>query len=240
MPSVLKGSVSDVTFDNVALGGTPTTNNASVPIDVLDGAETPYYTSGGPRAELLLERSVVNPGNMIHLEAEAPPDALTKDWTYLWSFGDGTFAKGRHVRHRFPDNNGTLGNGDGRFRVLLEIRDKAGRHGRAYAPVLVVYALKPAAPVPTSQPGLAYQAFIPRSTISPPEPPPPPKASQSTSKLPASVRARRTTPPPSPAISPSLETAPTPSPCSQTTPVASSSTARSWRKHPSPSRRCAA
>ena len=160
VPSVLKGSVSDIDFDNVALGGTPATTNAVVPIDVLDGAETPHYTSDGPHAEILLERSVVAPGRSIHLEAQTPPGALTRDWTYLWSFGDGTFAKGRRVRHRFPDTDGTLGSGDGRFRVLLEIRNKAGRHGRAYAPVLVADALKPATSAPSSEPGLAYQAFI--------------------------------------------------------------------------------
>ena len=143
----------------MALGGSSATANASIPVEVLDGAEAPRFNPAGPAATIRLERSVVAPGKTIHLEAEPlagiPPDG----WTYRWSFGDGSFAKGRRVKHRFPDANGTLQDGDGRFRVLLEVSDKAGRHGWAYAPLLVADALKPAAAVPSSEPGLAYQAF---------------------------------------------------------------------------------
>ena len=38
---------------------------------------------------------------------------------YTWMFGDGASADGRVVRHAFPDEDGTLLDGSGRFRVLL-------------------------------------------------------------------------------------------------------------------------
>jgi hypothetical protein len=60
-----------------------------------------------------------------------------------WSFGDGAFAKGRVVKHRFPDTDGTLLDGSGRFRVLLHVRDAAGRNAWAYQPVVVASTLMP-------------------------------------------------------------------------------------------------
>ena len=159
IPSTVKGSVSGVTFDNVALGGTPATTDTSTPIDVLDGEEGPRYKADGPGATILLERSVVAAGRSIHLEARPPLGVSTKDWTYRWSFGDGTYATGRRVKHSFPDSNGTLLNGDGRFRILLSISDKAGRHGWAYEPLLVADALKPAVPITPTEPGLVYQTY---------------------------------------------------------------------------------
>ncbi len=160
VPSVVKGSVRDVTFDNVGLGEGAATSNSFIPLAVRDGADSPRYTADGPRVSILLDRSVVAPGKMIHLEAQSAPGTSTNGWTYSWSFGDGTFANGRRVKHRFPDANGTLQNGDGRFRVLLEVSDKAGRHGWAYAPVLVADALKPALPRSPPAPGLQYQTYM--------------------------------------------------------------------------------
>lgn len=40
--------------------------------------------------------------------------------SYEWIFGDGTTATGRSVKHAFPDSDGTLLDGSGRFRVLLK------------------------------------------------------------------------------------------------------------------------
>ncbi len=58
---------------------------------------------------------------MIRFEATASDGV-----SYQWFFGDGSSAKGRAVRHAMPDEEGTLLDGSGRFRVLLKVTDKAG------------------------------------------------------------------------------------------------------------------
>jgi hypothetical protein len=45
---------------------------------------------------------------------------------YQWLFGDGTTAAGAAVRHTFPDSEGTLLDGSGRYRVLLHVTDDKG------------------------------------------------------------------------------------------------------------------
>ncbi len=168
--STLKGSVAGTVFANVGLGGeivglggTPATTETSAAVDVLNGAEAPVIKSEGPRATIVVDRTVAAPGKPIRFTADpqftSPTPGPARDQTFLWSFGDGTFAKGRRVKHRFPDTAGTLQNGDGRFRVLLAISDRAGRHGWAYKPILVADATRPAVSIGSTDPGLRFSTF---------------------------------------------------------------------------------
>ena len=46
--------------------------------------------------------------------------------SYQWTFGDGSTATGEIVQHAFPDREGTLLDGSGRFRVLLKVTAASG------------------------------------------------------------------------------------------------------------------
>jgi hypothetical protein len=78
---------------------------------------------------------------------------------YEWSFGDGTRATGRVVRHAFADTEGTLWDHSGRFRVLLRTVDANGRGSWAYAPVVVAKRLQPAMSVGPVEAGVHYEYF---------------------------------------------------------------------------------
>jgi hypothetical protein len=57
----------------------------------------------------------------ITFTADAP---VAEGRRFEWIFGDGARGEGREVRHAFPDAEGTLLDGSGRFRVLLHITDR--------------------------------------------------------------------------------------------------------------------
>lgn len=56
----------------------------------------------------------------VHFEASAPGSS------YHWIFGDGSTADGKSVDHAFLDTAGTLRDGSGRYRVLLQTTDAVG------------------------------------------------------------------------------------------------------------------
>ena len=149
VPSVLKGHVHHVLFDNVVLGGTLATQNADIPVRVIDGADKPKYTATGPVIRIVDASGLVKPHQYIKLEA-ALEDGEAKDMVYTWTFGDGTKATGPKIEHEFPDTDGTLHDGSGRFRVLLHGVDAKGRNAWAYDPVVVANALKPAHEIETT------------------------------------------------------------------------------------------
>jgi hypothetical protein len=130
-----------VALDGVSLGGVVAAKNADVPMLVTEGADEPSYSDGAPAARIGMANGLVTPGLKVRLEALG---AISSGAKYEWSFGDGTFAKGRVVKHKFPDGEGTLLDGSGRFRVLLHVSDAAGRNAWAYQPVVVASALSPA------------------------------------------------------------------------------------------------
>ncbi len=154
--SVLKGSIRDVRLDNVVLGDVLATKQRDVPIEVLDGAQSPTFDAGGPKVRIALDRAgLVRPGDKVGFTAVV--DGATRGLKYAWSFGDGTMAQGVRVSHRFADTNGTLLDGSGRFRVLLHVTDAKGRSTWSYAPVVVASALLPAvANAGSLLPGIAY------------------------------------------------------------------------------------
>ncbi len=138
--STLTGDVSDVTFDNVKYGPARVTSNAQMPLVVSGGAAQPVYAPAPAlAADFTVDQNglaIIAPGQKVTFTAQDAPGAQ-----YTWLFGDGSSARGRRVRHRFPDALGTEldgRNGAGRFRVLLHVTDKAGHQDWAARGVVTI------------------------------------------------------------------------------------------------------
>jgi hypothetical protein len=140
VPSVLKGDVSGVAFNGVNLGAGDIKKDDDLPIEILDGAAEPGYRPGALNASFIYSSGFIHPGSAVIFS--------TKDssgWGYRWLFGDGTTAEGPLVRHVFPDAQGTLLDGTGRFRVLLAVKDDAGHESWNSQTVVVSATLQPTA-----------------------------------------------------------------------------------------------
>jgi hypothetical protein len=147
VPSVLSGAVDGVTFENVKVG--------DLPLEVSSGAVAPTRTRGdGPQASFTVTPNVIRPHQKVRFTA-----AAGRNVTGQWLFGDGTSARGRAVSHAFPDAEGTLRDGSGRFRVLLKVTDANGRSDWASHPVIVTTSLQPPDPVAATEPGLHYRYY---------------------------------------------------------------------------------
>jgi len=153
-PSVLQGAVKDISFESVNLAGTVAKSDAELPVKVLDGAAEPSYSAPLPLIHIVTPSGLIQPGKKIKLEvaADAPLDGYNFDWT----FGDGAHATGRKVKHKFPDADGTLLDGSGRFRVVLHATSPTGQSLYVSSPILVASALQPAAPPMETKPGLVF------------------------------------------------------------------------------------
>ena len=142
--STMIGDVSDVTFDNVKYGHLRVTSDAQMPLAVSGGAAEPTYAPAPALAAAFsVEPQVIAPRQNVTFTAKEAPGAQ-----YTWLFGDGTSARGRSVRHRFPDAMGTEldgRNGAGRFRVLLHVTDGTGHQDWDALGVVVVGQLHDAA-----------------------------------------------------------------------------------------------
>ena len=158
VPSALKGTVTGVSFDNVRLANKLVKNDADISIDVTEGAESPTYSAAGQAAFTYTE-GLIAPGRRMRFDGGTSRAGAAKIVRYEWSFGDGTRATGRVVRHSFPDTEGTLWDHSGRFRVLLRTVDSDGRSSWAYEPVVVTRKLLPAMATPVAQPGVLYRYF---------------------------------------------------------------------------------
>ncbi|MGA8528492.1 MAG: hypothetical protein WB622_02190 [Acidobacteriaceae bacterium] len=115
VPSVLQGDVHGIALNGVQIGGRVATRDADVPLEVRDGAAEPVYGTGLTDASFSMTGGVIRPGQVVKFRVLAP----VPGWQYHWLFGDGTTGEGAVVRHAFPDADGTLLDGSGRFRVLL-------------------------------------------------------------------------------------------------------------------------
>jgi hypothetical protein len=123
VPSVLQGNVAGVAMDGVRVEGKIAAKDADIPLEVSGGAAEPVYRAGPTDAsfDYTPDHGVgfVRPRQAVTFRVIAPDPG----WKYQWLFGDGTGpgnqAEGAAVRHAFPDAQGTLLDGSGRFRVLL-------------------------------------------------------------------------------------------------------------------------
>ncbi len=154
--SALKGYVRDVALvDAAATEGRFT--------EVLDGAQGPGSPASllagveGPETEpnpldvsFTYSAGLLKPGQPVGFAAAAPEAPGRR---FEWLFGDGARAVGRSVTHAFPDTQGTLLDGSGRFRILLHITGPGGTdtwHNEA-----VVVSMNPLEPTATGEPGHA-------------------------------------------------------------------------------------
>lgn len=144
--SLLSGHIANVVFENVKYGQKVVSTYADMPL-ANDRAEAPRFdVTPGPAAEFTVDPPVFGPGDKVTFTAKSSPHTA-----YMWSFGDGTEARGRKVKHHFMDAAGTQldgANGAGRFRVVLHTRDNEGREDWAAQGMVAVAQWHDAVPTP--------------------------------------------------------------------------------------------
>lgn len=150
LPAVVRGDVRQVEVQSSALGGV----QGAKPV-VMEAAEIPMVTPGGLDAVFAYTPGVLRPGAAVRFTAAA---AQREGRDFEWSFGDGTRAAGPSVEHRFPDAQGTLLDGSGRFRVLLHVRERSGKEAWGSESVVIgKHALSPVMTSPLAQHPAASQ-----------------------------------------------------------------------------------
>jgi hypothetical protein len=141
--STLLGQVSGVSFDHVRLADRMVAADGDIPARVSGGADEPSFQATTPRAAFTYSRGAIHPGDKVRFDAS--PSTATRGAhirSYQWSFGDGTTASGRRVRHKLADAEGTLWNHSGRFRVTLKITDDEGKEDWLSEPVVVASSFR--------------------------------------------------------------------------------------------------
>ncbi len=119
--STLSGQVRQVSLvDTVSTEGRPT--------EVLNGAYGPETEPNPLDVSFTYSAGLLKPGQPVTFTAAAPEASGRK---FEWLFGDGTRAAGHSVTHKFPDAQGTLLDGSGRFRVLLHVHGGVSDQGAA-------------------------------------------------------------------------------------------------------------
>jgi len=156
VPSTLLGNVAGVSFDHVRLADKLVTGNGDIPLHLESGAKEPVYDPGSVRADFSYSHGQIRPGKKIEFDASASGPKIQ---SYEWSFGDGTTATGRKVRHKFPDAQGTLWDNSGRFRVLLKVIDDQGESDSLYQPVVATTLFHASNPAAGNDPGLSYRYY---------------------------------------------------------------------------------
>ncbi len=115
LPPVLKGDVSEVQLRGVDLAGV---DGAASGLE--QGARPPEVSPAAVGAAYHYTAGILRPGQAVEFRVDAEQ---REGRSFEWIFGDGSRTNGRNVTHRFPDANGTLLDGSGRFRVILHVRD---------------------------------------------------------------------------------------------------------------------
>ncbi|HKR28211.1 MAG TPA: hypothetical protein VJS11_12185 [Acidobacteriaceae bacterium] len=150
-PSLLSGDVHGLHLEGVRTLGKVAASDADIPLQVRGGAAEPAYASAAADADFDYDAGLIQPGHAVHLRVIRPSEG----WQYEWLFGDGTTARGTVVRHVFPDTQGTLLDGSGRFRVLLRASKTGQDEVWASRSVVVARTLAPASTPPDqTSPGL--------------------------------------------------------------------------------------
>ena len=156
--SLLSGPISGVVFDNVKYGQNVVNTYEDMPL-VNDRAHPPHFNvTPGPTAAFTVDPAVFGPGDKVTFTAKDSPHT-----EFTWSFGDGTEAHGRKVKHKFAEADGTqldATNGAGRFRVVLHAHDIQGRDDWAAQGVVAVSKWHDAVPTPGSMvAGLDFKVY---------------------------------------------------------------------------------
>ncbi|HEY1895390.1 MAG TPA: PA14 domain-containing protein, partial [Terracidiphilus sp.] len=160
--SLMSGDVSNVVFDNVKYGQKVAATDAELPLILnlnADRADPPRFeVTPGPVAQFTVDPPVFGPDEKVTFTARESPHTR-----FTWLFGDGTEARGRKVKHRFVDLDGTQldgANGAGRFRVVLRAEGDRNRSDWAAQGEVVVSKWHEAVPTPGPMlPGLAFQIY---------------------------------------------------------------------------------
>lgn len=160
--STLSGAVDGITFDHVKVADRTAADAADLQLTTSPG--TPASTiltgrNGTPHAEFAPSSAVIAAKRPITLDASASTAPGANIKSYEWFFGDGTSAHGRVVRHAMPDNQGTLQDGSGRFRVMLKVTDDHGRTDWTAHPVIVTSTLRAPLAAQPVLPGLKYNYY---------------------------------------------------------------------------------
>lgn len=132
VPSVLAGDVSSVSFEDVNLYSKPAASAADIPLTVTDGAAEPHFAQGPLDASFSYQPGLLRPHVPVEFRASYQDGVH-----YHWLFGDGTTVAGVTVRHAFPDAQGTLLDGSGRYRVLLHVTDRSGHESWSSRSVVI-------------------------------------------------------------------------------------------------------
>ncbi len=156
--SYVSGFVTGVVMQNVKYGQKVASSDADIPLSTNDTQPVKFEPPEEPVAEFTVDPPTVMRGETQTFEAKEAPHA-----EYTWIFGDGAEAHERKVKHAFADSDGTDldgRNGAGRFRVMLQVKDKKGHEDWASQGVVVVShwmdAQQPAAPIVA---GLAFAIY---------------------------------------------------------------------------------
>jgi hypothetical protein len=157
--STITGNVSGVVFDNVKYDQNRATNDAELQLITTGGAEQPKFPAPtGPVAHFTVSPPVFGPGDRVTFTADPSPNTQ-----FTWLFGDGSSARGRKVKHKFPDALGTAldsSNGAGRFRVLLKAEDNHDQQDWSAQGIVAVAKWHDPVPVAGAiVPGLAWQIY---------------------------------------------------------------------------------
>ncbi|TCK75311.1 PKD domain-containing protein [Acidipila rosea] len=140
VPSVLKGDIYGVSLDGVDTGAGNALSDADLPLAVEAGAGQPTYKRAWLDASFDYSHGLLRPGKKIVFKARGPKD---KRLHYHWLLGDGSTADGQKLHHVFPDTEGTLLDGSGRFRVLLHVWDDAGHNAWSSQSLVIASRLHP-------------------------------------------------------------------------------------------------
>ncbi len=146
VPSVLQGDVSGVVLDGVRVTGKVASSDADIPIEVSEGAAEPTYGPALTDASFDYGPGLIRPGTKVSFHVLAP----AMGWRYEWLFGDGTTAVGSQGQHAFPDAEGTLLDGSGRFRVLVHAT--RAPHDEVWVSRSVVVGRQPVAAAAETEP----------------------------------------------------------------------------------------
>ncbi len=125
VPSVVEGAITGTVLRNVSVGGRVARSDSDIPMRVAAGAAPAEFAGSGLQPGIEYSAGVLRAHQPVTFSVVPAADG-GPGVRYEWLFGDGTSTSGASVRHAFPDASGTLQDGSGRFRVLLNTTDAAG------------------------------------------------------------------------------------------------------------------